>query len=70
MKNYHENELTCACEYCESASEVCDGDAVLCSRHGMVGREHICRRFSYDPLKRRPAPFRMPDNIDVADLLL
>jgi len=43
---------------------------VLCSRHGMVGREHICRRFSYDPLKRRPAPFRMPDNIDVADLLL
>ena len=27
---------------------------MLCKRYGVVAEDHSCRRFEYDPLKRRP----------------
>lgn len=42
------------CRYCEKASVLSDGDAVVCSRYGVVDASHKCRRFRYDPLKRTP----------------
>lgn len=49
-------EIDRVCHYCENASPLQDKDYMLCSRLGVVGGGHSCRHFSYDPLKRIPAP--------------
>jgi len=48
-----------ACAFCENASTLRDKDFMLCQKFGVVSAGHICRRFSYDPLKRLPAPRRI-----------
>lgn len=42
------------CAFCEHASATPDRDAMLCFRCGIVSADHVCRKFRYDPLKRKP----------------
>ncbi len=56
-----ERELERVCAYCENASPLYDRDFMLCQKKGVVGSGHVCRRFSYDPLKRVPVPRRRVD---------
>ncbi|MBQ9535526.1 MAG: hypothetical protein IJU78_06775 [Clostridia bacterium] len=43
-------------------------DAILCSKCGPVSPEHHCRRFKYDPLRRRPAaPAALKTDFSKAD---
>lgn len=56
MSRKRDQELDRACVYCENASPLTDRDFMLCKRHGVVSAGHLCRRFSYDPLKRVPMP--------------
>ena len=44
------------CLFCENASVLPQGNEVLCRLRGVVSEDHSCRKFTYDPLKRRPAP--------------
>ncbi len=46
------------CEYCEHAMPIKDEEHVFCQKNGIVSRGHRCRKFLYDPLKRKPR--RMP----------
>ncbi|HCG68063.1 MAG TPA: hypothetical protein DEW22_05230 [Clostridiales bacterium] len=47
------------CSVCQYARQLKDSAAeVLCDKVGVVAGDHSCRRFVYDPLKRRPA--RLP----------
>ena len=47
------------CSVCQFARQLRDSAAeVLCDKVGVVAGDHSCRRFVYDPLKRRPA--RLP----------
>ena len=39
------------CRYCELTTSE---DVMLCERVGVVDSSHKCRRFRYDPLKRKP----------------
>jgi hypothetical protein len=41
------------CEYCRFGNLI-DDDHVICVKRGVVGSDDACRRFRYDPLKRRP----------------
>lgn len=42
------------CKYCEHAGTLSDPDAMLCDKAGVVSASHCCRRFRYDPMKRKP----------------
>jgi len=53
------------CRYCENASELRSEDEVLCKLHGIVDGGYRCRKFMYDPLKRRP---RMLPDIPKLDI--
>ncbi len=56
-KKNTEYEINEICLYCENSIPLMDGDDnVLCSKKGVVKEDHRCRKFSYDPLKRKPAP--------------
>ena len=47
-----------ACAYCENSVEtLCDGD-FLCHKHGLVAANGKCRKFVYDPQKRKVRPRR------------
>lgn len=67
MAKKQEHEITRACEYCEKAQPLVDEDTMLCAKKGVVSSGYVCRKFKYDPLKRRPAP---PLSIEPVDLSL
>lgn len=43
------------CAFCRHSCDFDDRN-VLCCKKGPVPHRHSCRRFRYDPLRRRPAP--------------
>lgn len=60
-KRNEEDEPRC-CAFCENAVPLRDGETMLCRRCGVVSGSHACRKFLYDPLKRRPRiPPALPD---------
>lgn len=69
MKRSSQNEsLEKLCKYCERAQELNDEGKMLCPKYGVVEADNDCRRFIYDPLKRRPAkPIKVGD-ISIEDL--
>ena len=44
------------CLFCEFATPLRVNDNVLCKFKGVVSEDFVCRKFAYDPLKRRPMP--------------
>ena len=48
------------CENCEHAALLHGDEYVLCEKKGVVRATYVCRKFSYDPLKRRPAKAAAP----------
>ena len=57
VKNEIDIEKVCAfCEYSAPAPADKDGNEyVICSKKGLMREGAVCRKFSYDPLKREPA---------------
>ena len=66
MKNIDMSEET-YCAHCEHAAPLHDEDYVLCEKKGVVRAVYVCRKFSYDPLKRRPAEHKVP-KLEFVDL--
>ena len=71
VKKEIEIEKVCAfCEYSAPAPADKEGNEyVICSKKGLVREGSVCRKFSYDPLKREPAekhqlPETAPVDID------
>lgn len=56
FKNEVEIVKVCAfCEYSAPAPTDMEGNEyVICSKKGLVREGSVCRKFSYDPLKREP----------------
>ena len=48
------------CANCEHASLLHGDEYVLCEKKGVVRAAYVCRKFSYDPLKRRPSKAAAP----------
>ena len=53
-------EIEKYCAYCENAALLHSEDYVLCEKKGVVAANFVCRKFSYDPLKRRAAKAAAP----------
>ena len=43
-----------SCAYCAFGTKL-EKEQVLCVKKGIVPLENACRKFKYDPLKRRPS---------------
>ena len=48
------------CAFCEHSATLHGDEYVLCQKKGVVRAAFVCRKFSYDPLKRRPAKNTKP----------
>ena len=59
-----------ACEYCKHGRLSPDEKSVLCIRKGIVELDGKCRRYAYDPLKRRPKKPLLIERADPADFEL
>lgn len=47
------------CEYCKHGKLGADNKTILCLKKGVQGKDDLCKKFSYDPLKR--VPKKMPN---------
>ena len=68
VKKEIEIEKVCAfCEYAAPAPADKEGNEyVICSKKGLVREGSVCRKFSYDPLKREPAEkHTLPETVAV-----
>lgn len=57
MKNkglFKIKEFPPACEYCLRGKHSPDGSCVLCAERGVMLMQSHCKKYTYDPLKRRP----------------
>jgi len=52
MKNIVEEDSYCV--YCRYATDITGKEEMLCQKYGIVPKEHVCRHFVYDSLKRIP----------------
>ena len=51
------------CAFCENAVPLRDGETMLCRNRGVVSGGNACRKFVYDPLKRKPRPLPAPPGL-------
>ena len=68
VKKEIEIEKVCGfCEYAAPAPADKEGNEyVICSKKGLVREGSVCRKFSYDPLKREPAEkYTLPETVAV-----
>ena len=42
------------CEYCKHGSMSADGKNILCPKKGVLTPDFFCKKFCYDPIKRKP----------------
>ena len=61
-------ELDRVCAYCEHATVLAGGDHVLCEKRGVVTGTYHCRKFAYDPLKRKPARIKPLPEVELGAL--
>ena len=59
-----------SCSYCAHGKVAPGGENVLCKKYGVVGREHSCRKFTYDVLKRQPKRPIALEKFDAKDFSL
>ena len=54
----NEAQIERACAFCEYGTVIAlpaeEDPDIICEKHGIVRRDHVCRHFSYDLLKREP----------------
>lgn len=58
------------CETCLHGRLSPDEESVLCIKKGIVQPDGKCRKYSYDPLKRRPQKPLLIEQADPADFTL
>ncbi len=57
------------CVYCKNGTPLYGGESVLCRKHGLMKPTATCRRFKYDPLKRKIKPMPpMPQLLPLSEL--
>ena len=71
-KHRKDDNLEKVCAFCEYGT-LLPADAqgntfVLCKKNGMVKDTSVCRKFSYDPLKRNPAGNKMLPELEAVDI--
>ena len=57
-RSEREAEIEKSCAFCEFGTVIAlsskEATDVICEKHGIVHKDHVCRSFRYDLLKREP----------------
>ncbi len=57
-RSVEEAEIEKNCAFCEFGTVIAlsskEATDVICEKHGIVHKDHVCRSFRYDLLKREP----------------
>ena len=53
MKNLFKKNIPPSCEYCEIGKQI-SNDSVICIKFGVTQFKNNCKKFKYNPLKRKP----------------
>ena len=69
-KKLFSGEISPKCIYCATGITTNDGKEVLCRRMGVMQPDSCCKKFSYDPLKRKPAAIRLQQDFSSEDFSL
>ena len=56
------------CAMCELSVPLFEDDNMLCKHFGIVSKDHTCKKFSYDPLKRTPPKAQSLPTLDYIDI--
>ncbi len=54
MRNIFRNDLPPSCSYCAHGATMNEA-LVSCTKKGVVASDSACRKYTYDPLRRKPA---------------
>lgn len=66
-KLLNKKDVTPACSYCVHGKFAPDKESILCIKKGVVSLDYSCKRFKYDPLKRKPIRPRNIEKFDESD---
>lgn len=69
-KLFNKKDITPSCSYCVHGKFAPDNESVLCLKKGVVSIDFSCKRFKYDPLKRKPIRPRNIEKFDESDFAL
>ncbi len=58
------------CIYCETGIITNDGKEVLCRRMGVMQPDSCCKKFRYDPLRRKPQTLKVQSDFSAEDFSL
>ena len=69
-KLFNKKDITPSCSYCVHGKFAPDNESVLCLKKGVVSIDFSCKRFKYDPLKRKPIRPRNIEKFNESDFAL
>ncbi len=69
MKKMFDKAIQKKCEYCIYGSYLSEAE-LICKRKGIVGKDDLCRKYKYDPLKRIPQRPKLADDFSAKDFSL
>ena len=69
-KLFNKKDITPSCSYCAHGRLAPDKESVLCYKKGVVSLDYSCKKFKYDPLKRKPIRPRAIEIFEVSDFAL
>ena len=58
------------CIYCETGINTNNGKEVLCRRMGVMQPDSCCKKFRYDPFKRKPEVIKLQSDFSAEDFSL
>ena len=69
-KLFNKNDITPSCSYCVHGKPSPDKESVLCLKRGLVNLDYSCKKFKYDPLKRKPMRPKAIEKFEESDFAL
>lgn len=69
-KLFDKKDITPSCSYCVHGRFAPDKESVLCYKKGVVSLDYSCKKFKYDPLKRKPIRPRAIEKFEESDFAL
>ena len=59
-----------SCAWCKHGIKSDFSNVIFCKKRGVMGTDDVCRKYSYDPLKRTPKPACVSGNYKPEDFSL
>lgn len=58
------------CKYCVFSSYLSNSENLICIKQGLIDTNYSCKKFKYEPLKRKPYLINIQKNYSKTDFSL